>query len=533
MASIELDIRCVDFADLPWSSPGDLLTRLGGGDVPAGFPLLGDGDRDHVSGSPFLDRRRLAAVLAEHNASVHNALSGQQTQAIADDARFVITGQQPGLLLGPLYAFLKAVTAIRLAEHFERLGGGPVIPAFWIASEDHDVLEVNRCTVAGRTFTWDYPGELAHGEVPQVGDIPLDEAREPLLDFLAEALPATEFREGVLETVAAADFTSYATLFATLMRQLLGPGRLVLIDPIGLRSLTAPVLAEAVARWPAVLRAFDAGATMLRAADVDVALDRAGLFEIVEGKRRACDIDADGMTASAGRLSLTEAAAEIRRRPADFSPNAALRPVLQDAVIPTLTTVGGPAELRYLWQIGEIYEAVGVQRSRVAPRIHATFVEPPLRRAADKAGLWPDRLLDAPAALRDYNPQATADPDLDRVQRLGDELLAAIEGLKDGHSDKQIGKAHESIAHQVERLVSRLREHRLSRAGLGRQNLEKVVAALLPDGRPQERVVSPFHFLGFHGPDFVSRSLERLDPWCRAHQVAEIVPRRGQTGGSA
>src|SRR5262245_54470482 len=46
----------------------------------------------------------------------------------------IITGQQPGLLTGPLYTVLKAITVIRMAREF----GEKSIPVFWIASDDHD-----------------------------------------------------------------------------------------------------------------------------------------------------------------------------------------------------------------------------------------------------------------------------------------------------------------------------------------------------------------------------------------------------------
>ena len=105
-----------------------------------------------VSESPWLDRAAAAREIARQNPGL---------PAPPEQASYVIGGQQAGLLTGPLYTVLKATTAIALACRVTRALDRPVLPLFWIASEDHDVLEVNRLTVNGRRFVHDYPGDLA------------------------------------------------------------------------------------------------------------------------------------------------------------------------------------------------------------------------------------------------------------------------------------------------------------------------------------------------------------------------------------
>src|SRR5688572_8189391 len=93
----------------------------------------------------------------------------------------VTTGQQPGLFTGPLYTIYKALTAARLAAELETLLDAPVIPIFWVASEDHDWEESNHTYVIGRD------NEPVRIEV----DVPSGEERRPIHRIHpGDALPA-------------------------------------------------------------------------------------------------------------------------------------------------------------------------------------------------------------------------------------------------------------------------------------------------------------------------------------------------------
>src|SRR5436305_1062587 len=55
----------------------------------------------------------------------------------------VTTGQQPGLFGGPLYTFLKALTARALADVLETEHGIAAAPLFWAATDDADFAEAS------------------------------------------------------------------------------------------------------------------------------------------------------------------------------------------------------------------------------------------------------------------------------------------------------------------------------------------------------------------------------------------------------
>ena len=136
--------------------------------------LLEQGVEPDPSWSPFFDQDQLAGFVTEE----------------AGPVRFVMAGQQVGLLTGPLYTILKAVTIIRLAADLEKETNIRHIPLFWMASEDHDLLEVNRCVIGGERFVAGGSAATTPVDRPQVGDVPLEPHRKALLLYLDKVLPS-------------------------------------------------------------------------------------------------------------------------------------------------------------------------------------------------------------------------------------------------------------------------------------------------------------------------------------------------------
>jgi len=508
--ALTFDVHRIAPAALDAQAEAALLERLAAEDAAhRGFPRFTLERADHASGSRF--------------------------GSSATPTRYVVAGQQPGLLTGPLYTFLKAVSAIALARRIASAsvtGATPVGPLFWIASEDHDVLEVNRVTVNGRRFVHPYAGPLERGRVPPVSAIPLVEAREPLLAFLREALPPTQFTPWVLETIAGLDFTSYATAFRGLLRACFGGGELSLVEPDELRARIAPVLAEMVERWPALVRALEAGMRPLHDAGVTPPLTDLRFFEIVAGARVPVEIEGERVTLASGTVSLREAARQIRERPRDFSPGAALRPLCQDAVLPVVVTIGGPTELAYLWQIQPLYQVMEIRPSLLQPRVSATFVEPGIARTAEKAGLTPEAAFTALASTDiDVAAAGSDEPDAalrEAIERHGQALLEEIDRLARPDSPRWLRTGREAVAAGVRRIVEGLAEERRAAAGLDRTRREKMQAALLPGGGLQERTANVIEFLNRHGPEFVARAIEALDPLARGHQLVLISEDAGK-----
>src|SRR5579862_1280861 len=102
----------------------------------------------------FLEAAREIQYPEARRAAMADALAGQGNDGELlerfrrSGTAVVVTGQQVGLFGGPAYTIYKALTAVKLAEDLSARGI-PAVPIFWLASEDHDFLEVSN------TYTFD------------------------------------------------------------------------------------------------------------------------------------------------------------------------------------------------------------------------------------------------------------------------------------------------------------------------------------------------------------------------------------------
>jgi len=135
----------IDLRSLPWASR--LASAYAYDFAPlapfyAGNPADPAAWDDAIARAQAYPRQRDAVVAVLEK---QQARRGAPAAATANVARLrdpravaIVTGQQAGLFGGPLYTLLKALTAIEVARDLETRTGTPVIPIFWIDSEDHD-----------------------------------------------------------------------------------------------------------------------------------------------------------------------------------------------------------------------------------------------------------------------------------------------------------------------------------------------------------------------------------------------------------
>ncbi len=422
----------------------------------------------------------------------------------------IVTGQQVGVFLGPLYTVHKAATAVARARWLGERTGRLCIPIFWLQTEDHDWTEVARFDgcVRGRWLSGrlapESPAEarvsLAHRRLPPEVEVHLASLSRSLAPLPhgdeVTALLARHYLPG----------RSPGAAFAGVLAELFAEEGLVLLDPRtpAMAARAAPVVQFALEEEDAI------GALLEERC---AALARCGFPEQVhtraeaslaffhpegpDGPRFRPDRDGNGFRTPLGRVSRGELQARLADDPLCFSTSALLRPLVQDTLLPTAAYLGGPAECTYFAQLPPVYARAGLELPMVAPRARFRVVDPWTASVLDALGLTPEE-TDQPAhvlAARLHAWPAWMDGSL--RQRLLAPIERQLETVRpeavalDRALARAVEKTRAHVERGVDRFIARLQRAALVASGVGTGPLEalaQVTTALHPAGRPQERV---------------------------------------------
>lgn len=465
----------------------------------------------------------------------------------------VVSGQQAGLFGGPLYSLYKGAAAAHLARAIQADTAAPCVPVFWVASDDHDYAEVavhHWIDGEGSVRTW-----RASDDPRDAGKPVFDRALAPdfvercVADLIAATPPSAnrdavaEFLRGIAMPPTGAPTATFESQFVRAILRWLGPLGVVPIAPrLGfMRRRAAPLMRREIdARGATATMVRAAGEALEREGAKGIVLHRTGseanFFVERGGVRAKCAWDGDALVMQrpddgreVARLSAEEATRLLAADPGAFSPNAALRPLVQDAALPTVAYVAGPSELVYHAQIGALYPYFGVFRPIVAPRPSAVLIEPRVARLADKIGLTvASALAGGSAAIHDaaaraadasgLRPRAAAA--MDAVATQLDVLDALSIETGDAGVVRTVAKMRESLDAGRARLGERLDELVLKRGETIATQGRRLDAALFPNGEPQERVLGAISPLGrLFGPDAPTAVASTLD----AHAESQVI----------
>jgi len=454
-------------------------------------------------------RAALVAALREQNGDSPALASLAQHGTVT-----VATGQQVGLFSGPAYTIYKALTAIRVARELTATGL-TAVPVFWLASEDHDLAEVSHCWVfdaGGQPVRLEAPAADA-GRRP-VGDVLVPAcASEPL----SEALRGLPWGEPMAALVAEtyAPGATFASGFRQFLLRLFAPCGLLVLDPLApaVRHVMAPLLARAVWRAPELNRRLrERNAELIRAgyhAQVRVEAHTSLLFLLEHGERVALPL-------GEARFAPETLAPHAEQ----LSPNALLRPVVQDYVLPTVAGVFGPAELAYLAQAQVLYQELLARVPVAMPRWSATLVDGRSARLMDRYGLRLPDFFGGEQALRERIAARLVPPALrtrlDDASAQAEILLGSLDASLRGFDSSlstAFQRSRRKILYQFSKISAKAARETFRRDERAQQDAAWLARLLYPHRHPQERFYSILPFLARHGPDLLARLLAevRLD----------------------
>jgi len=460
-------------------------------------------------------RAEVTEILRDQNAALGAAEATRENLArLEKGAVAVVSGQQVGLFGGPAYAVYKAVSAIQIAEELTR-AGIDAVPVFWMATEDHDLNEV-------RISTWFHEDRLTRFELPGNGDAGQPVGRIALGPQVAEMV-----QEGArILTAAGGEFVAeifresygaqetYGSSFGKLFTRLFAEQGLILLDPLDARlhRVAGEVLRRAVEEREELNEALLARGQELDkagfAAQVKVTARSTLIFGMGPGPGTRQPIAVSGGKLVCGEQSWTkeELIQAVEAEPEKFSPNALLRPVLQDFLLPTAAYIAGPAEIAYFAQAEVIYKQLLGRMPVILPRAAYTILDAKAEKLLRRYGLKLEDVWRGSQELRrrmeTSSVPSTLGKNFDKTLGESDRMLSRLK-KQIVRLDPSLGGAVETaqrkIAFQLEKLKRKTGKAQALKTGLIAAHQEFLESLLYPHKMLQSRELCFLPFLASWG----------------------------------
>lgn len=474
-------------------------------------------------GFPQHHRDTLAEVLETQYARLGKASDAalRQIASLRDANTFTVTtGQQCGLLLGPMYTTLKILSAIRLCKSLKQERPDlNFVPVFWLASEDHDIEEINHIRLGDKTHIWDTKERGAAGRLNTAG---LEAILDAVRQYTAGDTENQQWLKWVEKAYAEPTLARATQKLAISLFEEFG---LLVLDPddARLKALFAPHIEKDILEQ-ASYRESRAAVDFLRENyTLQVEGREINFFYLADQYRERIELVDGGFQTVDGLHSWTaeEISLAIRQKPECFSPNVMMRPVYQECILPNLAYFGGAAEVAYWLEMKGIFDAHRVPYPVLLLRNSAVWLDATNTHRRKNSGIEPSDLLKKlDVVKRNWVESHSADDLSLQAEKMQlQQLLSALEDKAEKLNTPTMQSAKAMgvrLNKQLEAFSEKLfREYRRKEADKMRQ-LELLWTEVYPSGSLQERVLMLPDVMQAMGLGWMEAWMDVM-PACGAH----------------
>jgi len=448
----------------------------------------------------------LQVLLNQHQFLPNNQKTVQKIYQLGHNDTFTVTtGQQPALFGGPLYTIYKTISAIAWAKQLQQqFPDYQFVPIFWIASEDHDFAEINH------TY-FDYKSPLIYESVFKgaVGRHLID---NQILN-LTKNIPLIQ------------DFykpnTTWTEAFRKWMHYLFADEGLVLLDADNpyFKETFAPIMEQELVEQKSYSLIQETSRELIsREYHAQLKPQPINLFYLDENSRNKIEYKDNQYFIDKINLIYTQKQilTEHKNHPERFSPNAALRPVFQEVILPNIAYISGWAEIAYWLQLKPVFQHYNVFYPLLLPRLSTTLMSQNQADTFIKAKLEPSDILKTIPELRkriahnlNYPYLNTTESTNNQIQTLLNQLSGELEKLEPGlafSTRALLIKNFKFLNHihlKVEKaLVNRYPSHF--------KPIFDIKNNIQPENFIQERTLNLLSFCNFSDPNSVKDFIKQL-----------------------
>ncbi len=441
-------------------------------------------------------------------------------------AACVVSSADPRLLGGPLATLWQCLQSILMARQLEQQSGLPVVPVLVTQSDGRDSTQLESASIVNRNFELQAVRlEPVTRGARAIHEVPLSVERHGLgaLRALLDQLYGDhEHIETALEMFLPREGENLSGAFTRTMYELLGRHGLIVLESHVLREESSHALAGVVGAG--LLRQVRESMENLPNTESFALEEQELVHHFGAGGHRVLFAGGDGYRFSdePGSRTRSELAAEIVQDPLAWWPGPLARGLVRDLVLPVAAAVGGSGELLRHILVAPLHASLERSTPAFAPRLSVSLVDGDAQAALQRLGISLAGAIRG--EIRSPEPQ----------QGAGGPLIEELEGIAAGarqqlarlkprvvELDPALKTPLRSCSRDLQALIRKLGQtiDRVQSNQAGKRNRRRrcLRNGLLPDDRPQDRVLGPFGWVASQGTDWISEVLEDLDPLASAH----------------
>lgn len=460
-----------------------------------------------------------------------------------DDAKTiaVVTGQQLGILGGPLYTLYKIITTIRLANQLsERYEEYNFIPVFWMEADDHDFNEVRSVNLfdnENQVINIGYKEQISDDDSKQsMGKINFDESLNDFLNQFENSLRDTDFKNDLLLKIKECYKVgiSFKQSFKQLLFWLFDEYGVVIFDPqdAEVKALLKPIFTKEVNDFSIqTQKLIQTSAKLEEDYHAQVKVKPVNLFYHTDDGRYSIEPVEGIFKLRRKRKQFTkeEILNEIENAPERFSPNVLLRPICQDYLLPTGFYIAGPSEISYFAQVTPLYNFYKIVTPIVYPRSSVTIMEKNVESAMDKYDLTLtdiflglDELKEKViAGLSENNIEKAFEDSVNEIDLTFDKLKENLFAIDKTLVDSSL-RYRERVLSSINELKSKATKAQENKHETTIRQLTRLSNLLYPLENLQEREINFTYFYNKHGKELIKKIYNDISISEFEHQIISL-----------
>ena len=488
------------------------------------FPDLKGFKEEILQFSNGVDRSGLVNALKKQYSDLpieiqHVAVQKNIDRLLDADTFTITTGHQLNIFSGPLYVFSKLLTAICLSEVLKKLHPDKnFVPVYWMASEDHDIDEIDHFTLFGKVYKFETTYKGASGKLSLNN---FQELSNSIIEKFGDS-PHAEFLASLIRTAYSED-RNLASATRYWVNALLGKYGVVVLDPddADLKRKFSSVMADDALNQTAFNLVSKTNLELTeKHYSPQVHPREINLFYLSEKERSRIIFENDHYKVLDSEIIFTknELILKLKENPERFSPNVVLRPLYQECILPNLAYIGGPAEIGYWLEYKKLFEHYKIHFPGLVLRNSMLILDSGTLERMEKLHIKVEKIfLSENELIKQYITEFSEEEF--NIQKIGVEFENLFDQLnqKINAIDPTLQPATESERHRFLNALRQL-EQKVIRSQKKKNETEvnqikKIKEKLFPSGQLQERTETILPYLLRYGFEFIDLLKEQIDPF--------------------